>query len=112
MPAGGGIGSMEDWRPMTSEIDSIEAAFMVLASPGSPDWADAFAFLSRHPRTARVMIETFRETLEQLGVEPTETDPVTGEPTFGLADVARAMGVSAEDLQRSVDQAKDRDGLP
>jgi len=79
---------------------------MVLASPGSSDWADAFAFLSRHPRTTQVMLETFRETLEQLGVEPTDTDPVTGEPAFGLADVARAMGVPAEDLELSVEQAK------
>jgi hypothetical protein len=91
---------------LTSEFDSIEAAFMVLASPGDPGWADAFAFLSKHPRTTQVMLETFRETLEQLGVEPTDTDPLTGEPVFGLADVARAMGVPAEDLERSVEQAK------
>ncbi len=92
---------------MTGKFDSIEAAFMALASPGSPDWADAFGFLSRHPRTTQVMLETFRETLEQMGVEPTDTDPVTGEPAFGLADVARAMGVPAEDLELSVEQAKE-----
>ena len=92
---------------MTSKFDSIEEAFMALASPGSPDWADAFAFLSRHPRTTQVMLETFRETLEQLGVEPSDTDPVTGEPAFSLADVARAMGVPAEDLEHSVEQAKE-----
>ncbi|MGD2082910.1 MAG: hypothetical protein PVF91_08095 [Chromatiales bacterium] len=91
---------------MTSRFDSVEAAFMALADPRSPDWADAFSFLSGHPRTARMMVETFRETLEQMGVEPTDTDPVSGEPSFSLADVARAMGVAEEDLEVSVAQAK------
>ena len=95
---------------MSTEFDSVEAAFMTLANPGSPDWADAFSFLSRHPRTLQMMIETFRETLEQMGIEPTDTDPATGEPTFGLSDVARAMGVPAEDLEPPVEPAKKERG--
>jgi hypothetical protein len=48
------------------------------------------------------MIETFRETLEELGIPPTGTDPVTGEPAYALADIARAMGVSERDLGQAV----------
>lgn len=89
---------------MSTKFDSVEAAFMTLADPRSPDWTDAFSFLSRHPRTTQMMIDNFRESLEQMGIEPTETDPVTGEPTFGLGDVARAMGVSEEDLELPVER--------
>jgi hypothetical protein len=92
--------------PVSTEFDSIESAFLALADPGSPDWADAFSFLSQHPRTTQMMLDAFRETLEQMGVEPTDRDPVTGEPAFGLADVARAMGVPAADLEVSVERAK------
>jgi hypothetical protein len=91
---------------MTVRFESVEAAFLTLADPQSPDWGEAFRFLSSHPRTSQVMIDTFRDTLEQMGVEPTDTDPVTGEPTFGLKDVARAMGVPAEELEISVEEAK------
>jgi hypothetical protein len=93
---------------MSTKFDSVEAAFMTLADPRSPDWADAFSFLSRHPRTTQMVIDTFRESLEQMGIEPTGIDPATGEPTFGLSDVARAMGVPEEDLELPVEQ-KDKE---
>ena len=48
------------------------------------------------------MIETFRETLEELGIPPTGTDPATGEPAYALADIARAMGVPERDLGQAV----------
>jgi hypothetical protein len=104
-PAARGPGPDPESDAVSTKFDSVEAAFMTLADPRSPDWAEAFSFLSRHPRTAQMMIETFSETLQHMGVEPTDRDPVTGEPSFGLADVARAMGVSPEDLALSVDAA-------
>lgn len=51
---------------------------------------------------ARVMIETYRETLEQMGVSPTGTDPVAGEPSFGQQGIARALGVPRSDLDSAV----------
>jgi len=91
---------------MTVKFDSVETAFLILADPQSPDWGDAFRFLSDHPRTGQVMLDTFRDTLEQMGVEPTDRNPITGEPAFSLKDVARAMGVTAEALDLSVEAAK------
>lgn len=84
---------------MTNPFDTLEEAFTALSDPSNPAWADAFGFLSGHPDTAQLMLETFRETLEQMGVEPSGIDPVTGEPGYRLEDVARAMGVSEADLQ-------------
>jgi hypothetical protein len=51
------------------------------------------------------MIETFRETLEQMGVAPSGTDPVTGEPAYGLREIAQAMGVPEADLDAAVGEA-------
>lgn len=87
---------------MAVAFSSIEAAFQTLADPSNPDWAAAFAYLSAHPETAALMIETFRETLEQMGVAPTGTDPASGEPRFSLRDVARALGVPEADLDDAV----------
>jgi hypothetical protein len=44
------------------------------------------------------MLETFRETLAQMTVEPSGADPVTGESGFRLEDVACATGVPQADL--------------
>jgi len=82
---------------------------MALATPGTPEWGAAFDYLSRHPDTAQAMLETFQETLEQMGIAPTGTDPQTGDPVYSLNDVARAMGVSEADLDISVEQARQRD---
>jgi hypothetical protein len=91
---------------MTEPFDSIEAALMALSNPGSPDWGDAFRWLSSHPDTAALMQDVFRETLEQMGIEPSEIDPVSGEPSYSLADVARALGASEDELDLAVQQAK------
>jgi hypothetical protein len=87
---------------MSSAFDSIQAAFLALADPSRPDWADAFRFLASHPQTAQLMLDTFQETLEQMGVAPSGTDPVTGAPAYSLADVARAMGIPQADLDAAV----------
>ena len=89
---------------MSEKFSSIEEAFATLANPASPEWAEAFGFLAGHPDSAALMLETFRETLEQMGVEPSGTDAVTGEPKYSLADVARAMGIPEVDLDRVVNQ--------
>ena len=90
---------------MTRTFDSIEAAFMALSDPSRPEWGEAFRFLSGHPDTAQLMLETFQETLEQMGIEPSDTDPVTGAPAYSLADVARAMGIPQADLDEAVKDA-------
>jgi hypothetical protein len=87
---------------MNSPFDSVAAAFLVLADPSRPDWGDAFRFLSSQPVTAQLMLETFQETLEQMGVTPSGNDPRTGAPAYSLADVARAMGMPQEDLDAAV----------
>lgn len=96
---------------MTPPFDSLDAAFMVLSDPEDPAWADAFSFLAQQPETGQLMIETFRETLEQIGVAPSGTDPATGEPSYGLADIARAMGVPAETLEDAMEKAAHGAGL-
>ncbi len=87
---------------MTTPIASVEDAFQALGDPGNPAWGAAFAYLSAQPDTATLMIETFRETLEELGIPPTGTDPATGKPAYALADIARAMGVSERDSGQAV----------
>ena len=87
---------------MSEKFGSIEEALAALANPGTPAWAEAFGFLARHPDSAALMLRTLRETLEQMGVEPSGTDPVTGEPGYSLADVARAMGIPEADLDRAI----------
>ena len=81
---------------------------MALADPSKPAWADAFRFLCGHPDTERPMLDSFRETLEQMGVEPSGTDPETGEPGYRLEDVARAMGVPEAELELDGRDAADR----
>ncbi len=83
---------------MSGLIETVEDALIVLADPANPSWADAFRFLSGHPDTARFVLETFQETLEQMGVKPSGTDPVTSEPRYRLEDVAGALGVPESDL--------------
>jgi hypothetical protein len=87
---------------MAKPFSSIEEAFAALANPGDPRWGAAFAFLSAHPETAALMLETFRDTLDQLGVAPNGTDPFTGAPSFGLRDIARALGVPESDLDAAI----------
>lgn len=87
---------------MTTPFDSIETAFAILGDPEDPRWAAAFSFLAMEPDTGQLMIEAFRETLEQMGIEPTGTDATSGEPAYVLADIAGAMGVSAEDLEAAM----------
>ena len=87
---------------MTTRFDALEEALVALADPSSPNWGDAFRFLADQPETERLMLETFGETLEQMGVRPTGADPVTGAPAYSLSDVARAMGVPEADLDAAV----------
>ncbi|MCG6862273.1 MAG: hypothetical protein LJE70_13510 [Chromatiaceae bacterium] len=84
---------------------AVEDALATLADPSNPRWADAFEFLSGHPDTARLMLETFQETLEQMGVEPTGVDPVTGDPAYRLKDVARVIGVAVSDLEDAMEDS-------
>lgn len=68
-------------------------------------WGEAFRFLASQPETASLMLGTFRETLEQMGVEPSGADPVTGEPRYSLSDVARAAGVPESQLDVAITDA-------
>lgn len=91
---------------MKQQFETIDEAFLALADPTSPTWAHAFRMLASNPETAGLMLETFRETLEQMGVEPSGADPVTGEPEFNLNDVARAMGVPEASLEIAVQESQ------
>jgi hypothetical protein len=44
------------------------------------------------------MLETFAETLAEMGVVPSGVDAATGEPAYSLDDVARALGVPGAEL--------------
>ena len=94
---------------MVKPFSSLDEAFAALANPSDPRWGSAFAYLSAHPETASLMLETFRETLEQLGVAPSGVDPITGEPSFGLREIAQALGVPEADLDAAVTRAKGGD---
>jgi hypothetical protein len=94
---------------MSIQFKSVEEALMALATPGTQEWSAAFAYLTHHPDTSQMMLETFQETLQQMGVAPTGTDPATGEPAYSLEDVARAMQISEADLDGSVTQARHGD---
>ncbi|MCU0833359.1 MAG: hypothetical protein MUC77_02810 [Chromatiaceae bacterium] len=83
---------------------TIEHALLVLADPTDAAWSQAFRFLCDHPETAGIMLDTFRDTLMELGIEPSATDPKTGEPTYALGDVARAMGIPEADLGAAVSE--------
>ncbi len=91
---------------MTHSFDSMEAAFEVLSDPSNAQWAQAFAYLFTHPETSEMMLETFRDTLKDMGAEPGSIDPSTGEPVYSLADVAKAMGIPETDLDQAVDAAQ------
>ncbi len=69
-------------------------------------WGEAFRFLASQPETASLMLGTFRETLEQMGVEPSGVDPVTGEPRYSLSDVAMAMRVPESQLDVAITDAE------
>ena len=84
---------------------------MALSNPESPDWFEAFTFLMSKPETADVMMETFSETLAQMGVEPSGKDPVTGEPKYGLKDIAQVMGIPETDLDLAIEEAE-KQGKP
>ena len=94
---------------MDRPFATIEAAFAALADPSSANWGAAFAFLAARPETAALMIETFREPLEEMGVAPSGIDPVTGEPAYGLREIAQAMGVSEADLDAAAIHANPSD---
>lgn len=82
---------------MPSPIETPDQAFAALADPGDPNWGVAFALLASQPETARIMLETFAETLEAMGLTPSGTDPATGQPTFSIEEVASALGIPASD---------------
>ena len=83
---------------MPSPIETADQAFAALADPSDPNWGAAFTLLASQPETARIMLRTFVETLEQLGVAPSGIDPASGQPAYRLDDVARALGVPAAEL--------------
>ncbi len=91
---------------MNNSFESIETAFEALSNPGSPEWAQAFAYLFTHPDTSEMMLETFQETLMDMGAEPSGTDPDSGEPIFTLADVSKALGIAETDLGGAVDESQ------
>lgn len=91
---------------MATAFGSLEDAFAILAEPDHPRWAEAFSYLAMEPDAGQLLIEAFRDSLEEMGVEPSAQDPVTGEPAYALADIAAAVGVSAEDLESAMAAAK------
>ncbi len=91
---------------MNRSFDNIEAAFEVLSNPGSPQWAQAFAFLFTHPDTSEMMLETFQETLRDMGAEATGTDPVSGEPVYTLVDASKALGIAETELGGANDDSR------
>ena len=86
--------------------EGVETAFEALSNPGSADWAQAFAFLFTHPDTSEMMLETFRETLQDMGAEPTGMDPRTGEAIYTLSDASRALGIAESELGGDVDESQ------
>lgn len=91
---------------MKQPFDTIEEAFLALVAPTSRAWAKAFRMLASNPEAAGLMLDTFGETLEQMGVAPSGADPDKGEPAFSLNDVARAMGVSEVGLEIAVQESQ------
>lgn len=94
--------SFREAREIVNPPLTIEDALLVLADPTHSAWSQAFRFLCDHPETAAVMLDTFRDTLAELGIAPSGTDPETGEPAYALGDVARAMGIPEADLDAAV----------
>lgn len=87
---------------MNDTFENVQDAFMALSNPEDPRWAAAFRFLAAHPETAQMMLETFQETLREMGAEASGEDPVTGEPVYSLTDVARALGITEGGLGSAV----------
>jgi len=83
---------------MSHPFETLEQAIAALADPKDPNWGGAFGLLAGHPGTAQFMLETFAETLAEMGVMPSGVDPATGEPAYSLDDVARALGVPGTEL--------------
>jgi hypothetical protein len=83
---------------MPNPFENIDQAIASLANPADPNWGAAFGLLADHPGTAQFMLETFAETLAEMGVMPSGIDPATGEPAYSLDDVARALGVPGAEL--------------
>jgi hypothetical protein len=83
---------------MSSPFETLEQAIAALADPSDPNWGSAFGLLAGHPGTVQFMLETFAETLAEMGVIPSGVDPATGEPAYNLEDVARALGVPETEL--------------
>jgi len=86
-------------------IASLEQALAVLSDPSDARWGEAFRFLALHPEAGPVVLEALGETLDQLGVEPSGTDPATGEPVYRLEDVARAVGLPESALDAEAEDA-------
>ena len=94
---------------MSAAFDSRDEALAALADPASPRWVAAFAYLASRTETVDLILETFGETLEQMGVAPSGQDPATGEPAYVLEDVAGAMGIPLADLGTASEGGGDRD---
>ena len=87
---------------MSAPFESVEEMFLRLSDPTHTSWPDAFRFLYTHPETAGPMMHAFRDTLSQLGVEPSGKDPATGESIYSLSDVAQVFGVPMDDLGAAI----------
>lgn len=87
---------------MNQNFVTVEDAFTALSNPQDPDWMAAFSFLASHPDTEKMMLETFQDTLKEMGVEPGGLDPQTGEPVYTLTDVARALGIPETELDTAL----------
>jgi hypothetical protein len=83
---------------MSNPFETMEQAIAALADPTDPNWGGAFGLLAGHPGTAQFMLETFAETLAEMGVVPSGVDAASGEPAYSLDDVARALGVPGAEL--------------
>lgn len=78
---------------------------MVISDPSSPGRMEAFAFISKQPETAQLMIKTFSDTLVEMGIEPSGVDETTGEATYNVSDIAKAMGVPEDELGESMNES-------
>jgi hypothetical protein len=90
---------------MQDPFESLDQAFDVLADEVDPSWGAAFALFASQPEKAQLMLDTFAETLEQLGVPPSGFDPASGQPAYSLDDVSRALGVPGGRSTQGADQS-------
>jgi len=49
---------------MSRKLESVEEALLALGDPGDSRWGEALGYLLEQPRTATLLLEAFRETLE------------------------------------------------